>query len=191
MPSGLTEESPVYVNAKQFDRILKRRMARQRLAEKAGYTPGIRKPRIHESRHKHAMRRPRGPGGKFLTKDELKRKRKNVQNGTTDKSHTLKTRTRPNISHAKKESVDWAVRIPTKDEKGERRKDIRNSSRDKETDEPQAKQTSNVRSEHQIESNRSFKISKAITTSFYEAAELKDLHNRFPIKTAADYARNH
>ncbi|SMN18046.1 similar to Saccharomyces cerevisiae YGL237C HAP2 Subunit of the heme-activated [Maudiozyma saulgeensis] len=78
-----TPDQPFYVNAKQYYRILKRRYARARLEENLRISRE-RKPYLHESRHKHAMRRPRGQGGRFLTAaeiEELKSKGRIDKNG--------------------------------------------------------------------------------------------------------------
>jgi CCAAT-binding transcription factor (CBF-B/NF-YA) subunit B len=66
-------EQPLFVNVKQYSCIKKRKKRRDYLDSlavkrpEAGY--------LHESRHKHAMKRPRAPSGRFLTKQEAEKKR--------------------------------------------------------------------------------------------------------------------
>lgn len=73
-------EQPFYVNAKQYYRILKRRYARAKLEENLKISRE-RRPYLHESRHKHAMRRPRGQGGRFLTAAEIAEQKKELVAG--------------------------------------------------------------------------------------------------------------
>lgn len=62
---GETGEEPLYVNAKQYHRILKRRQARAKL-EALGRIPKERQKYLYESRHRHACNRQRGSGGIFV-----------------------------------------------------------------------------------------------------------------------------
>uniref|UniRef100_A0A0N4Z0M2 Nuclear transcription factor Y subunit n=1 Tax=Parastrongyloides trichosuri TaxID=131310 RepID=A0A0N4Z0M2_PARTI len=64
-----SDDKTIYVNPKQFERIMKRREARMKLLQE-GRLPKERQKYLHESRHKHALKRVRGEGGKFDTGNE-------------------------------------------------------------------------------------------------------------------------
>ncbi|ODM96050.1 Transcriptional activator HAP2 [Orchesella cincta] len=66
-------ENPVFVNSKQYLRILQRRVERARLQDKIRDKERVKY--LHESRHLHAANRVRGQGGRFQTGSTKGKKR--------------------------------------------------------------------------------------------------------------------
>ena len=87
----LFDNKYIYINGKQYHRIMKRREMRKKIKEAIEENLGKNKNEKnkkyhHESRHRHAMNRERGKGGRFISK-----KKSDVENNDKNKEDMNKS----------------------------------------------------------------------------------------------------
>ena len=79
----LFDNKYIYINGKQYHRIMKRREVRKKINESIQINKNKmdkNKKYHHESRHRHAMNRERGKGGRFISKKKIEIENKNDNN---------------------------------------------------------------------------------------------------------------
>ncbi|CAH2073850.1 unnamed protein product [Thlaspi arvense] len=110
---GNGEDGTIYVNSKQYHGIIRRRKSRAKAVLTNNLSKCRKQPYMHHSRHLHAMRRPRGSGGRFLNtkKDDAAKKPKPSNSQNSEVFHpengTMNQSRQPNGPGSEVTSMDY------------------------------------------------------------------------------------